>query len=307
MMFWVFAAIFMFAMPSTFKDTLRDFITYGVIVGAGFVADFVETKVGVALVGYGDGSRSSLVTNPAEKAHWFVSQALLNAYNVYSVRPSDKLAIAVFVFSCLGLAFYLNGSAWARALKFGIAMLLLPLSYLPNLLVKEDWASYRTQVGLTSLVILYLCFALLAFRKAHVPAVTGLAYAALLTLALYGSYEAAKQVTMDFAVPQYEELALLHQQLETPALANATSIYLIPSTWRDTIAPNFRYDEYGVLSSSVSWSQKPMVYLAMRDVDPARADIPVIVAPQDGPYAPPPGSLVVDMRTIVNMRLIPFN
>ena len=52
-----------------------------------------------------------------------------------------------------------------RAIRLALAAILLPLTYLPNLLVAENWSTYRTQVALTSLLWFYTAMALIGWLK----------------------------------------------------------------------------------------------------------------------------------------------
>lgn len=40
---------------------------------------------------------------------------------------------------------YFEGGLGERLRKYSIALCLLPLTYLPNLVIVEDWSPYRTQ------------------------------------------------------------------------------------------------------------------------------------------------------------------
>ncbi|MGE5335753.1 MAG: hypothetical protein ACM3N4_13705, partial [Nitrososphaerota archaeon] len=301
MMYWVFAAIFILTGYADLRAIWTRFAHYSVIAVAGFIGSYIAIKIGQSIVGSGVPTRSSLATDPFAKLQWFIGRIMLDALNLYNVNPALKVALAVAVLAGIGTVLYMDGSWQEKASKGAIAILLAPLCYLPNLLVAEYSPSYRSEVAITALVILYLSFGLVSLYKLYIPAATVSAYGVMLALALAGGISAARNVTVDFAYPQNQELELMRSQLSSPRLATATSVYLIPATAQDAFAPDVRYDEYGIVSSSVWWSQKPMVYLLLREIAPSRADIPVTVAPASGPFNPPPGSLVVDMRLVKHL------
>jgi len=85
-------------------------------------------------------------------------------------------------------------------------------------------------------------------------------------------------------------------------LAQARSVYVVGSTWHDSIAPAVRYDEFGLPFSAQPWAPGPAAYLVLRELDPARSSIPIEVAPVGGPIKPPPGAVVVDMRKLRDFR-----
>lgn len=255
------------------------------------------------------GARTELTGAPLDKAIWFVHQPLLDSFNLWNLLPSPALAWLIAAGAGGGLWLFLRGTWRLRAFKMIVAALLLPLSYVPNLLVAESWASYRTQAALMSLIALYLCLALIGYgrllepilaRRASPPA-GALTVALLALLLVVGGATAVSNVQMDFVTPQAEELAFLTRQLDQPALATAKSVYVIPCTWSDTISPVARYDEFGLPSCSQYWVPGPMVWLVLREQHPAQAHLPIVMA-TTGAIKPPPGSLVIDLRLLRQLR-----
>jgi len=319
MVFCVFAAIFLLSRNLSLKSTAARLGVYCSVLVITLELDYVAAKV-LPEVLYGTVStdnRTQLATAPFAKIAWFFQEPLVNALNLWNLLPTAQIALLMAAFILIGLFFFLPGSLAERGCKVLIAFALLPLSYLPNLVVQESWASYRTEVALTSLVVLYAGFALLGFfsfafnvqkgrwrvtqgseRKLQANLVTAI----LVVWVIFGGFSAAKNVSNYFVLPQAEELRILASQLNAASLANVTSIYVIPCSWSDSISPVVRYDEFGVASCSADWVPGPMVYLLLRDLDPAKTNIPILVAPSGGAIHPPPGSLVIDMRMLKRYR-----
>lgn len=261
------------------------------------------------------GARTELTGTPLDKIIWFIHEPLLDSFNLWNLLPSPALAGLIALGAGVGLWLFIGGTWRLRTFKMVAAALLLPLSYVPNLVVAESWASYRTQAALMSLVALFLCLAVIGYghhfqhvlarRAPSTGALPKIALtAALLTLVLVvGETAAAVNVDRDFVTPQAQELAFLTNQLNQPSLATAQSIYVIPCTWSDTISPVARYDEFGLPSCSQSWVPRPMVWLVLRERHPAQAHLPIIVA-DPAAIEPPPGSLVIDCRLLEQLRQV---
>lgn len=309
MVFWAFAAVLLLCDHSLrFRRSVLFLVVLGMIM---IVAVGLDAESGRLLPPLIAGhpyqlARTQLVTDVPGKAWWFFYQPLLDALNVYNLIPTFGIALVVLELSVMGLFVYIQGRFWTRFGKVGIALLLLPLSYMPNLVVAENWAAYRTQPGITALCVLYASLAALGvLQRGNALIRTGVANVALAGVVVAVSFVATRNVLRDFALPQSEELAVLQTQLEAGNLSAARSIYMIPASADDSAAAEVRYDEYGVPSSSKPWSQMQMTYFVLEEIDPARANIPVRVGPADGSGTPPPGSEVIDLRLLRDARPYP--
>ncbi|HEY7123326.1 MAG TPA: hypothetical protein VH540_05200 [Ktedonobacterales bacterium] len=302
MVYWVFAGIFLLCRRSSLKSLLVRFVIYGLALVPALAMDILAIKLlpGVLypnLAG-GDTRASQLATDPLERIHWFLRTPLVDALNLWYLEPRVRIAALVGVFAFVGLFFFLKGEWAERSGKFVIALVLLPLAYLPSLVFQQEWGWYRTEVAMTSLLVIYVacavlgCFHSLSLQKGTV------ATALLIMAALVGSIGAANNVTRYIVLPEAQEYGILVNQLRSPALATATSIYFISPDCSQGVSPLIRYDEFGLPSTCQPWGPPAMVYLILRQINPAKATIPVILAPPGGPYAPPSGSLVIDMRML---------
>ncbi len=322
MMFWVCAAILLLGRQAALKSAARRLGVYGLVMAISLGVDYAESKLLPEIL-YGTSypsNRTDLLTQPVTKALWFLREPLVNAFNLWNLEPRISIAGIIAIFSLGGLFLFLPGKLAERSGKLLIALVLLPLSYLPNLVVQENYATYRTEAALTSLVALYAGFALLgwlayalqtpAVKKALMvrqlapsKAQNNLAAGLLVAGIMVGGLMAANNVTRYLIVPQAEELSFMAAQLNSPSLAQATSIYIILCAPSDTISPVLRYDEFGRPSCSQFWAPGPMAYLLLREQHPSRVSMPIIVQSPGGPINPPPGSLVIDTRLLKNYRV----
>src|SRR5262249_49298756 len=113
-------------------------------------------RLGVHFYGYLGNGRSTLVHNFVGKIRWFWNQPLLNALNLFKLAPQWWLAAAVATVAAAGILL-LHIRRRSEALGFlGLAAVFVPLAYLPNLVIAEEWASYRSLGALSALLAVYL-------------------------------------------------------------------------------------------------------------------------------------------------------
>jgi hypothetical protein len=217
--------------------------------------------------------RGYLATDPFAKLEWFISRPLLHALNLWNLLPSTVLAIATaaLLVMCLRQHFATAGDAALK--RIALSLILLPVCYLPNLVVAESWSSYRSQISLVSLVCAYLFVGLRTLTRK--PRTYRIALAALV---IVGLATAIRNVTLYFVLPQSKELALVRDFFTSRPLENE-HLQVLLSDYSDSLAPIVAYDEFGRPSSSQPWSAVSMPYLVLRELQPQRdtAELRVVV------------------------------
>ena len=261
MYYWVFAAI-SWQIGEKAVSALRIAVA-GVIMMLALGMDFVLSKVIPALL-YTDGNtltRTKLVSHPIGKAVWFIEQPLKDVLNWVNLQPSNTIAVIAALFVLGGFVLYRRHDGRRGVLiHLGIVCSLAPLSYLPNLIVAENWASYRTQVALSGLFVLYGVLAFVGWTRTVSRERVGppVAYSIAVAVSFWASYT----ILTEFAVPQIIDAHIVARAVEratkTPGITRLVLVTGNPST---TFAPYVRYDEFGTLSSSVPWALKAMAHL----------------------------------------------
>ena len=293
MMFWLFASIAWLTSPEV--PERGDVVRAGAVMGAALIADYGLAK-GLPFVLYGHGNayaRTTIVTDIPQKIVWFFNQPLLDTLNLGLIAPRVWISWSVAAFIAGGLWLHFHGSrVTARLIRMALAALLLPLAYLPNLLVAENWSSYRSQVALTSLVLLYTAIALVGWARwmrweRLVPVCAALAV-------ITGAGLAARNVMVEFVLPQALEYRLVAHALRESKLEGARHLYFVLAKWNDTLAPVVRYDEFGLPSSCASWVPKAMAGLILQAKHSPYADL-VSSASSVGDGPAPSGSTVIDL------------
>jgi hypothetical protein len=164
----------------------------------------------------------------------------------------------------------LRGSRLERLLQLGVALLLLPASCFPNVIIASLYAPLRTQVVLVTLVHFYL---LLGARAAWLrwaprtasPMLPSIMLAAWLVVGLASSHTVARTFV---AEPLGCEWSTLLEQVK--AVGPVSDIAVIPATLDDAVGPGVRY-ELGRPASAAPWAPLAMVEVARRQLDLPKA------------------------------------
>ena len=312
MFFWVFVVIGVLTPDASFVSMRRRFLWCSGIVLSALLLGFGVYQGGMAI--YSDGltlDRSQVTLEVGEKVYWFLRWPLMNALNLANIFPRSWFALSVASFIVSGLMLSFGGACKERLSKLMIALCILPLSYLPNLVVAENWSSYRTQSALVSVIAVYVFLAFRGYLQIQDRFVsrfldqflgrflgrsiaTPILAIGLGIMALGSSLLAAHNVRTYFISPQLQELTCIRSKLAQKDIEKARSIYLISGKCQDSTL-TVRYDEFG--SSSSFWASKAMVYVLLREMNPKYTRLPIAVVSADEPITPPSDALVVDLRT----------
>ncbi len=295
MVFWDIAAIAWLLRPNI--PSMRSMMTACAVMFSSMALHYVLLKfLPIALWGTTDNvSRTALVQNYAEKIIWFLREPLVASLNVFSINPSIKVALIVVVLIFSGFFLFFERNLRQTLIRLGIAGLLVPATYTPNLLVAENWASYRTQVGLAGLILICVIIAIVGwmrFLQAHrlVPA--------LCLIAIVGAALAAERnVITEFAVPQAIEYHLVKNAVLREEFKQTDKIYFKCARW-SIFSPIARYDEFGLASSAAAWGPPAMLWLILKEHHSSSADLFALDSPSLL-KTPSPGCKIIDMDAIV--------
>jgi hypothetical protein len=156
MFFWVFAAIDALRPSEPLARATRKL---GASLGVGAVAMFfayAAVRVGVHFFGGATAGRTHLVHDFVGKVEWFWHEPVVNSLAMFGLVPTLSLALALAVLAGVGMLLLYAEAGWGAFGFLGLAAGLIPLSYLPNLAVAEQFASYRSIGALSTLLALYV-------------------------------------------------------------------------------------------------------------------------------------------------------
>jgi hypothetical protein len=311
MFFWVFLAVALVGAVHKWRRALNLVRTHFTVAVVALAFAFVAAKLGTRAVGNlaPNAGRNTLVHDLPGKARWFLEQPLYRSLNLFDLTPSRWLAALVAAIAGGGILLLLRQQRAARTLPYlGIAALLIPLSFLPNLVVAENSATYRIQVSLSALIALYVSLGALGIwltiRDWLQPRVTRqtlvaaerASVAVAVAFVATSAYMAAKNVTTLFVEPQSTELRMIRSQLASfpPGVKHIGFVQIDPYQGMSTFVPG---DEFGLPSSAQPWTPEASVLLILReegrlapDAHPAVDPLPsyTTTLPKDEP--------VVDVR-----------
>jgi len=265
--FWLFIAIALFIPWENSEDLFRKGLYCLIVFASVCMVYFVlykETIWPFTIEPWG--SRSEMVSNPVEKLFWFLEYPFYDALSLFNVLQ-EKIVISitaaiVYAVIVLGLdrrIMRCKQQKWQFIVAF---VALIPLSYLPNLAVSENWPSFRTQGILGSLVVFYF---LLSLKEIFQSRMTKIIMPCLLAVFILMAY---MNVTYGFMEPQKQELELIRHALKGPLSKKAREIIFIRPHWSDSLVTKVhraRY-EYGIPSTNRAWVPEGMTNLIAREI-----------------------------------------
>jgi hypothetical protein len=309
MFFWVFLAI---ALVGAAHESKRPWRLIRMHVGVAALAvpiEFLVQRLAIHVVGntVPNRARNELTHDVIGKVGFF-RKPLYKSLNLFDLTPSPWLATVVAVLAIVGISLLLRRSE-RRLLYAAVSLLLIPLCYLPNLVVRENFASYRSQGALSSLIALYFGLGAIGIwltvrNSLRVRLDPGrllvIERVALLTATSFvaaSAFFAAKNVLTLFAEPQSTELRLIRSQVAAlpPGVARVGFVGT-PYYWG--LTKLVIIDEFGLPSTSQLWSLEPSVDLILRDEGrlPQHARRPTVDILQWNTPTLPKDEPVIDIR-----------
>jgi hypothetical protein len=269
MMFWVYAGIAWLAPPKA--PDRQDVIRAGGVMGVALVAEYGLAKALPLALYSNTYSRTAIATDIHERIIWFLNKPLIDALNLPLIGYHSKMPYAMLVFIISGLWLYLPGSTTIRLRRMALAAILVPLTYLPNLIAAENWSSYRTQIALTSLILFYAVIAFVGWVR-FLRLQRALSVCLLISVITCAAL-ANRNMIVEFVLPQALEYRTAGDTLRNVKFQDAKDVYFIPARGSDTLAPVVRYDEFGHPSLSSFWVPQAMAWLYLREIRSPFADL----------------------------------
>jgi len=229
-----------------------------------------------------------------DKIAWFLQETLPNALSVFVLNDNNLRDHALY-FGCAALigALLLAGAyvEWrrygaTRGIVWLAALLGLPVfACAVSLIASERYATYRTILAMTAVLLCFLVASMRALTERWGPSARRMLATVVMAVAFF---TAQHHVYALIAVPQGNEWQLIlsgakHVRLE----GGHPRIFVIASTPADISTATIYHDEFGSLSSNSEWVPKEMFKRAMHDLHP---EIPNLDSRYDfssGPKLPP--------------------
>ncbi len=295
MFFWFAPALRLLAAPDLARGAMVSLLRCGAVAACALAAGLLIFKLGNALYDVKDGSRGGLSLDPAGKIAWFLRRPLRHVFAPWALEPRVVLVLPALALVTLGLWLGDRRSPRRALARMLLAGVLICLAYMPNLMVKENWSSFRTMAAPAGVGIAVGWAALRGFA-ARFPALARLANPLALLVAAGCIAAGRHHVSAYVARPQAAEWAFVRDSVgrflqEDQALGR---IVLVRPKFRESLAPGVFYDEFGIPSSFPPWVPEPLVMEALQSHGAANPEIAIEVV-DTPPASPPPGARILDV------------
>jgi hypothetical protein len=243
-----------------------------------------------------------------EKIVWFLQETLPNGLSLFVLNDNNHRDHVLYI-ACAGLVGLLllagvfiewrrhgraRGLIWAAGL-FGLPPFALGIS----LIASERYATYRTILAMTAVLLCFLVASVRALTERWGIASRRLLAALVVAVAFF---TAQHHVYALIAVPQGNEWQLIVQGAKHVHLDGPTRprIFAIASSPADISTATIYHDEFGSLSSNSEWVPKEMFKRAMHDLHPDVANLDSRYDFSEG-YKLPPGEqydVIIDLHRL---------
>jgi uncharacterized membrane protein len=317
MFFWVFLAIALVGAAHDFRRATGLARTHFGVGAIALVASFLVAKLAEHVVGEAapNPERNALTHDVIGKVSWFVRGPLYQSLNLFDLTPSPWLAVLVGALSIAGMLLLLEHHGRRSLLYIGIGAVLIPLSFLPSLVVEENSPTYRVQVALSSLLVLYAGLGALGIwvrvrewlrsriSVRDLVAAERVALGAATAVVATSAVVASHNVTTLVVEPQSTELRMIRSQVAALP-ADVRRIGYVQIGWNQGLNKRYFSDELGLPSSARPWTPEPAVLLILREQGrlPPEGQRPLVellpwyttTVPKDEP--------VIDLRGLERLR-----
>jgi hypothetical protein len=220
------------------------------------------------------------------KIGWFLQDTLPNALSLFVLNDNNRRDHAIY-FGCAALvgAILIAGAyvEWRRhgrerGIVWLTALIALPVfACSVSLIASERYATYRTILAMTAVLVCFLVASVRALTEDLTPAGRRVLATAVLSMAFLTARHHAYAL---IAVPQGHEWELIKSGAKQVRLdrlvrpdAKRPRIFAITSSPADISTATIYHDEFGSLSSNSEWVPKEMFKRAMHDLHPEIANL----------------------------------
>ncbi len=229
----------------------------------------------------------------ADKIAWFVQETLPNALSLFVLNDNNHRDHALY-FGCAAMVgAILVAGAWlewrrhgrVRGIVWSAALLGLPVfACAVSLIASERYATYRTILAMTGVLLCFLVASIRAITEGWGPAGRRMLATAIVAIAFF---TAQHHVYALIAVPQGNEWQLIMAGAKRVHLDGShPRIFAIASTPADLSTASIYHDEFGSMSSNSEWVPKEMFKRAMHDLHPEIANLDARYEFSSGPKLP---------------------
>ncbi|WP_233210736.1 glucosyltransferase domain-containing protein [Pantoea sp. ICBG 985] len=192
-------------------------------------------------------ARTNITLAPLKKISWFIAEPLRNALCNFDTGRS----VVSIIISCSVITVGVVKAPDFKPRKAFLFLFFLLAAGIPNLLVSEDWAAYRTVIALSLITTsAFIAGLFVIFNKLKITTSASIVCLVIAVLSCM------LNIQKGFSTPQQREYQLLSSAIteSVPAEYSGQLYYRIDSDNLPTIAKSKKYDEFGSLSLGMPWS-----------------------------------------------------
>src|SRR5271155_760905 len=215
-----------------------------------------------------------------QKIAWFLQEVMPNALSLFVLNDDHRrghvlyLGCATVVGALLLAGAYMEWRRYGRSrgIVWLTALLGLPVfACAVSLIASERYATYRTILAMTAVLLCFLVASIRALTESWGPYGRRMLATVVMSIAFFS---AQHHVYALIAVPQGNEWQLImagakHVRLDGPR----PRIFAIASTPADISTATIYHDEFGSISSNSEWVPREMFKRAMHDLHPEIANL----------------------------------
>jgi hypothetical protein len=308
MYFWVITALLiMRGRVTSLKEKSRFFIC-----GISGMGAYYFTTVLLFRLLTQPSTRAALSFDVISKLQWFFQTALLDSLNLYNLNifPLSGINLGIILFTAgmiIGgglLAIYKN-KKWLDIILIGACIF---LSYAPNLIIMENWSTYRSKMAVASLLLILF---IEGFGKVMTSISTlikiegeNIKIVIMSGLILVGAFLCVLNSTYLLALPGFFEQRYLSTRLSEINWSASTSLKLFPPGWSDSIAPFSVYDEFGHPNTFSEWGSISLSRILLREQGQDVNKIKIMLLDGENPQSLSSEN-EIDMRQMRYIKFLP--
>ena len=241
------------------------------------------------------------------KIAWFLQETLPNALSLFVLNDNNHRDHALYLGCAVLVGALLLAGAFVEWRRYGrsrgivwlTALLGLPVfACAVSLIASERYATYRTILAMTAVLLCFLVASVRALTESWGPGGRRMLATIVVSLAFF---TAQHHVYALIAVPQGNEWQLIMAGAKRIRLDGShPRIFAIASTPADISTATIYHDEFGSLSSNSEWVPKEMFKRAMHDLHPEIANLDSRYDFSSGPKLPADQryDLIIDLHRL---------
>jgi hypothetical protein len=224
---------------------------------------FLLFKYSVSLHGFSATSRSSFASNPVNKLIFFLARPLASALHFTWLVNEERVAgVALAGIPALAwfLVFISRQKSEPLRLKISYVLavgFLLLLSYLPSLLVKENYSSNRTVMALN--LVVFILVAESFFYMLKKESVRNLATVLLSCLFFANAWYNFNRQFIDPLVIEFTAIKKIISVQYTPGIKTIHMILTPENAFEEEYGITRSWDEFGDPSTSKTWTPEALI------------------------------------------------